>query len=175
MARRQALFAAALILVQSATVAQGMGMGMGMDMQMGRASESPDSTMIEQAAPSDSLAAIALARVRAIFSEHCISCHGDRRPSAGLGLSTEADLAALTRTTSSEVDTLMLVVPGHPEASYLLMKIKGSDGIIGNRMPLGAKPLSDTDVGAVEQWIRSLALPDTTAPQLEGDAGNPSE
>jgi mono/diheme cytochrome c family protein len=175
MAKRAILVAAALILVESAAAAQGMGMGM--HMGRARASGSPDSTMVEQTAPapSDSLAAVALAKVRAMFAEHCNMCHGGRRPSAGLGLSTDADLAALTQTTSTERDTLMLIAPGHPDASYLLMKIKGSDGIIGNRMPLGAEALSSKEVAMVEEWIRGLAVPDTAAPAAAGDEGSSND
>jgi mono/diheme cytochrome c family protein len=134
-----------------------------------------DSTVSTPTAPAqpDSAAAAALAKVRAVFSEHCIRCHGSKRPAAGLALATEADLAALAKTASAGRDTVMLVAPGRPEASYLLMKIKGSEGIIGNRMPLGAKPLSDEDVGIVEEWIRSLAVPDTTThPTVSAEEGS---
>jgi mono/diheme cytochrome c family protein len=176
MARRMALIVAALILMQSAAAAQGMGMGMGMGMGRGRSTEPPDSTTVENAAvaSSDSLAAAALAKVKAVFAEHCIGCHGDRRPLAGLRLSTDADLAALAQTTSSEIDTFMLVAPGHPEKSYLLLKIEGSKGIVGSRMPLGGRPLSKEEVGVVEEWIRSLAVADTTSQPPAGEAGGSS-
>lgn len=168
MARRTILIAAALVLVLTSAIAQGV------NTSEAATSGTPNSTVAERAAsaPPDTAAA-ALAKVRTVFAEHCDRCHGGRRPAAGLRLSTEADLAALTEMTGAGRDSVMLVVPGHPEASYLVMKIKGSKRIIGNRMPLGARVLSEEDVAIVEQWIRGLAVPDTTVrPTPSEDEGS---
>jgi mono/diheme cytochrome c family protein len=137
-----------------------------------RISGAPDSTMSEAAvsAPPDSTTAEALLKVRALFSKRCVYCHGGARPADGLDLSIATDLAALTETAEVETDSIALVVPGAPESSYLVMKIKGADGIVGSRMPLAAKPLSEEDVAVVEEWIRSLAVPDTTAEPAAADS-----
>ena len=54
---------------------------------------------------------------------------------------------------STEVPALMRVAPGDPEGSYLLKKVEGSAGIVGNRMGTG-----DPAEGAlVRRWIASGA------------------
>jgi mono/diheme cytochrome c family protein len=136
----------------------------------------PDTTMAEPAAPAPAdSAAAALVKVKDLFAKHCARCHGDKRPADGLRLSSEADLAALALTAGVVRDSFVMVAPGRPEASYLLMKIKGSDGIIGRRMPLAAKPLSEEDVAVVEEWIRGLAVPDTTSQPAATDSGNAND
>lgn len=166
MKKRTILIAAGLALMLVSTMAEGV------TTSDADPPEATGSGMAEPAAsaPPDTAAAAALVKVRALFAERCVRCHGGKRPAAGLSLATDADMAALTGTAAAGRDSLMLVVPGRPEASYLLMKINGSDGIIGNRMPLAARALSDEDVRIVEEWIRSMGVPDTTAQQLPTDA-----
>jgi hypothetical protein len=48
------------------------------------------------------------------------------------------------------------VVPGKPEESYLVAKLRGSEGIAGARMPLDEDALPEARVAAVEAWIRDL-------------------
>ena len=48
-----------------------------------------------------------------------------------------------------------LIEPGKPDDSYLMDKLKGSAGISGSKMPLGA-PLTDGDVQAFSDWIIDL-------------------
>lgn len=54
-----------------------------------------------------------------------------------------------------------LVVPGEPENSYLLHKIKGThleQGGAGARMPFAQRPLPEEVVKQIEQWIAQGAL-----------------
>jgi hypothetical protein len=55
-----------------------------------------------------------------------------------------------------EKPALMRVTPGAPDSSYLVMKITGTPGIIGSRMPFGRDPLSNEDVATIVEWINSL-------------------
>jgi hypothetical protein len=64
---------------------------------------------------------------------------------------------------SMEMPDLLRVHPGRPDSSYLIMKLRGAEGIIGARMPLVGDPLSEEDMNAVESWIRSLTEDDMTA------------
>lgn len=97
------------------------------------------------------------ADVRALFDNNCVSCHGGSSPAAGHNYSTNADLQKLVGMASAEKDSIMMIVPGHPEKSYLVMKIRGSSGIMGSRMPLGGKQLSDKEIGIVETWIKGMS------------------
>jgi mono/diheme cytochrome c family protein len=166
MLRRTTLFAVALAALLAALAVQSRS-------EPTANPDTPDSATAQATAQAtapatadaspDSVAAATLIRVSGLFAEHCSRCHGEKRPAAGLGLSSGADLAALVHVAAAGNDTLMLVVAGHPESSYLMMKVKGTDVIMGNRMPIGAKPLSDEEVGIISEWISGLAAPDTTA------------
>ena len=46
----------------------------------------------------------------------------------------------------------ILVVPGDSEASYLVAKLRGEDGIVGDQMPVGA-PLEAERLQLVIDWI----------------------
>jgi hypothetical protein len=50
---------------------------------------------------------------------------------------------------------LQLIVPGDPEASFLVMKMKAtsSSTALGAPMPYGFEPLSETQVETLRTWI----------------------
>ena len=48
------------------------------------------------------------------------------------------------------------VAMGDPASSFLVDKLRGRD--VGTRMPLGADPLPEEDIAAIEAWIRGGAL-----------------
>ena len=43
--------------------------------------------------------------------------------------------------------------PGDPNDSYMVQKIEGASGILGNQMPLGETPLPQATINAIRQWI----------------------
>jgi mono/diheme cytochrome c family protein len=88
------------------------------------------------------------ADVAPILTAHCNSCHNDSNQKAGLNLATVAGL----KKGGINGD---LIVPGKPEKSLLLERIKGHGGM--PRMPLGFAPLSAQQTKTVENWIRSGA------------------
>jgi len=47
----------------------------------------------------------------------------------------------------------VLVDPGHPELSYLVDKLRGTNLCQGTRMPLDAPALSAPDIATIEAWI----------------------
>ncbi len=116
--------------------------------------------------------------VRALFDNNCVKCHGGSTPAAGHNFSTDADLEMLVGKASAEKDTIDIIAAGHPEKSYLVMKIRGAAGIMGSRMPLGGKPLSDKEIGVIETWIKGMsqavAAPKAgSAKASSGSAGTP--
>ena len=46
------------------------------------------------------------------------------------------------------------VIPGDPENSYLIQKVEGRAGIVGNRMPNNGPPyLTDGQIRIIKRWI----------------------
>ena len=77
---------------------------------------------------------------RSLFAAKCVKCHGATTPAAGLDLSGGLDA----------LSALKQVVKGKPAVSALYQRI--ADG----SMPKGGTSLTDSDVGLVWDWIKSL-------------------
>ena len=45
------------------------------------------------------------------------------------------------------------VVPGNPEASYLIHKLEGRSTIAGVRMPVGGPYLTQGQIDVIKRWI----------------------
>jgi hypothetical protein len=87
------------------------------------------------------------------------ACHGVRGPA--LGLETSSAVAAyehLVGVPSEQRPELLRVEPFAPERSYLVHKLRGL-GMASEteQMPLGAPPLCEARIAAVEAWILSGA------------------
>jgi len=123
----------------------------------------------DAAARADSARAIApppAAVTAIIFKTSCGRCHGSDRPAVGLSLRAENFAAATIDVPSREKKEFKLVDTEAPEKSYLLMKIRGDEDTIGERMPIGSDPLSEHAIGVVEAWILEVsaaAAADTAA------------
>jgi hypothetical protein len=110
-----------------------------------------------------------------VFSKGCAfsSCHGGPNPAAGLDLQAGRSCAALVGHASCLFSGRVLVVPGHPEQSYLFHKIAGDDlgtnpdgpcaGLANgtpSRMPLAGQPLCQAQIDQVRGWIAGGATCD---------------
>ncbi|MEM6997083.1 MAG: hypothetical protein AAF721_41650 [Myxococcota bacterium] len=98
-----------------------------------------------------------------IFGARCggSDCHlGDGVLGGGLDLSEGGLVDALVDVPSQSTD-FTLVVPGDPDASYLLCKLDPScPDINGAVMPSGADPLPPEELTAIRQWIAGGATDD---------------
>ncbi len=92
-----------------------------------------------------------------VFASNCIRCHGTDSPAAGLSLTPDRFSSALIDMPTGEVEGLKLVDTKAPERSYLLMKIKGAEGIAGRPMPLGGPRLDAEATKTIEAWIAGLS------------------
>ena len=107
-------------------------------------------------------------RVRAeVFGRSCNQsvCHGQGAGDLDLTGGAE-DFDAVVGVEAEGAPGRTLVVPGDPDASYLLAKMRGDDDIVGELMPQGAgEPLAEA-VALVEAWIAAGAPDggDTDAP-----------
>jgi mono/diheme cytochrome c family protein len=96
-----------------------------------------------------------------VFTPVCSGCHaggGTALPRSMDLTSAAASHAALVNADAVE-SALNRVTPGQPDQSYLIHKIEGGPGIVGQRMPLGAPPLDTATIGAIRQWITNGAAP----------------
>ena len=98
-----------------------------------------------------------LAQVSEVFAISCVTsgCHSGGDPAAGLSL--EGDFAArIVGVASEQRSDFLLVDPGNPDESYLLLKVRGDDEIISQQMPPG-NPLPAEQVEIIRAWIASGA------------------
>jgi mono/diheme cytochrome c family protein len=100
--------------------------------------------------------------VRSIFTDHCVACHGGKSPSAGVSYQTDADLQKLVGEKATEDPKYDMIDPGKPDQSYIVMKIKGASGIVGQRMPLTGGYLSNTQTKTIESWIAGMSTSSTS-------------
>ncbi len=91
-----------------------------------------------------------------IFTPICTTCHIGAGAPQGLRLDAANSFAMLVNVSSSEVQSLLRVNPGNPNASYLVQKLEGT-AASGSRMPLGGPFLSQTQVDLVRAWIAAGA------------------
>jgi hypothetical protein len=108
---------------------------------------------------------------RQVFSAICTQCHTGNAAPVGLRLDADESHDNLVGIPSGEVPALQRVQPGNAPDSYLIRKLDGAPGIIGDRMPLGQAPLSASTVDRIRAWINAGALaapdaPETTPPTV---------
>ena len=90
---------------------------------------------------------VTFTQVQDVFAASC-SCHmGGQYPN----LSPNAAYASIVGAASSS--GLPLIDPGNPDNSYLYLKVTGTPGISGSRMPAGGPYLTDAQLQAVAAWI----------------------
>src|SRR5262245_36560152 len=84
----------------------------------------------------------------------CTTCHVGAQPSAGLRLGAATGYASLVNVASRNKPGAMRVIPGDPTNSYLIQKIEGAPGIVGERMPRTGGPyLTPNQITIIRRWI----------------------
>lgn len=90
----------------------------------------------------------------------CTSCHNAQgaRFAANLNLSGPDAHAQLVNVPSTGKPGATLVIPGDPDNSYLIHKIEGAPGIVGQRMPRNNGPfLTPGQILIIRAWIQQGA------------------
>jgi hypothetical protein len=89
----------------------------------------------------------------------CVTCHTNvgRAPAGNLSMAGDA-FSSLVNVPSRQQAGAIIVIPGDPENSYLIKKLKGTPGISGLRMPRNGPPfLTDGQILVIERWIQQGA------------------
>jgi hypothetical protein len=93
-----------------------------------------------------------------IFTPICTQCHAGANAPLAFSLEASVSYGNLVNVPSVEVDDLMRVRPGQPDSSYLVLKVEGAPGIVGERMPRLLPKLAAEEIQAIRDWIAAGAL-----------------
>jgi len=93
-----------------------------------------------------------------VFTVTCAvsNCHGGAGAQYGLRLDPGFSAGNLINVPSPRDPNLIRVVPGDPDASFLIQKLQGTQ-TLGNRMPDGGPYLTTATVNVIRQWIQDGA------------------
>lgn len=94
-------------------------------------------------------------KIRPIFEEHCIECHGGRQPKGDLNLEFR-----------SGWENSGVVEPGNPNASSLMAAVGYEDPDIAMPPKDKGGKLSDAKIRAIEEWI-AMGAPDPRVNPVE--------
>ena len=98
------------------------------------------------------------AEVINIFNENCVRCHAGGLNGKELNLRPEYIITSAVDQPSKKKPEIVIIKPGNPENSYLMMKIRHDPGIEGRPMPLGREELSVENIQRIADWIASLSV-----------------
>lgn len=90
----------------------------------------------------------------------CTNCHTavGRNPAGGLNLTHDLAYDNLVNQPSRNKPGAVRVVPGDPSNSYVIQKLEGTPGIVGQRMPFNGGPyLTDGQMLFLRRWIANGA------------------
>src|SRR5206468_11973127 len=93
-----------------------------------------------------------------VFTVTCAvpGCHGGAGAQQGLRLDPGFSAGNLINVPSPRDPNLIRVVPGDPDASFIIQKLQGTQ-TLGDRMPDGGPYLTTATVNVIRQWIQDGA------------------
>ena len=96
-----------------------------------------------------------------VFTLNCATtgCHFGAGAPQGLRLDAASSFALLVGVASTEESSVLRVVPGDPDNSYLVQKLEGTASS-GQQMPLNAPALPQSTIDVIRQWISDGAIDD---------------
>ena len=97
--------------------------------------------------------------IQPLLDADCVVCHKEPNGSLGLFLTPDDAVAALVDQPSAYDETITLVTPFNPEASFLLAKLIDNPAH-GLKMPLGEQQWPAETVQLVSDWIAAGATHD---------------
>jgi hypothetical protein len=116
-----------------------------------------DALVTDVVAALPSVATVSFAAdVQPILTANCalVGCHSGAFPQAFLNLEAGQAYASLVNVASVECPAFMRVLPGDPDASYVVFKLQGFGPCFsGVQMPFGAPPLPPAQIQLVRDWV----------------------
>jgi hypothetical protein len=107
-----------------------------------------------------------------IFTPICSVCHAGAGAPEGLRLDAANSYNLLVGVPSTEVPSVLRVMPGDPANSYIIQKLQGT-AAVGARMPFGCPStqpcLSASTIAFIQQWITNGAPPAAAAGAAASD------
>ncbi|MEX0899830.1 MAG: hypothetical protein WD081_03975 [Gammaproteobacteria bacterium] len=98
-----------------------------------------------------------------VFTPICTVCHAGSTAPNGLRLEAGVSHGMLVNVASVNESSVMRVLPGDPDNSYLIHKLEGTQNV-GERMPLGGPYLDAAVIGAIREWIEDGAAASSPPP-----------
>jgi Bacterial Ig-like domain len=98
-----------------------------------------------------------------VFTPICSPCHSGATAPEGETLDAAHSYNSIVGVPSTEIPTLDRIKPGDPDNSYLVQKIEGAPGIVGAQMPYHEKPLAQSTIDAIRQWVTDGAPQGTSS------------
>jgi hypothetical protein len=86
-----------------------------------------------------------------ILAKNCSGCHSGDRPGLKKG---KLELTSFEKLLKGTTTNKKVVIPGNPEESSLVLRIKGEET---PRMPRGDNVLSDEAISKIERWVKAGA------------------
>jgi hypothetical protein len=101
------------------------------------------------------------ADVEPLVLERCLACHEVEEPKARLVLEAGVGYHQMVGRASTQVEDLLIVAPGDPEASYLWHKLDftAAEGQGMPRTAFGARRLPPDELALFRRWIEAGAQP----------------
>ncbi len=103
-------------------------------------------------ARSDDATAFFESKIRPLFLERCVECHGEKKQKGALRLDSRGGW-------QKGGDSGPAVVPGKPEESLLIKAVRYTDEDLAMPPKKKSGKLSDADISALEQWV-AMGAPD---------------
>ncbi len=103
--------------------------------------------------------------VQSIFTANCAlsNCHLGPNAQEGQRLEEGFSYQSIVGVPSNQVPSLFRIEPGNAADSYLVRKIDGGPGILGQQMPRGAPPLPASVRDVIRNWANAGAPADSVA------------
>ena len=127
--------------------------------------KAPDGAAAGDAAaesPSPAAASLFQSQIAPTLQAACATCHLTGQEAGKMSLIPAKAIATLVNVDAIGAKGVKRVVPGDPDASYIIMKLEGTHvakGGIGGSMPFGAPKLPPEKIAAFRQWIAEGARP----------------
>lgn len=98
--------------------------------------------------------------IQPLFNRRCVVCHRSDDPVGGMVLEPGYSYDQIVKSPSTE-SALLRVDPGHPDKSYLQLKIEGRHAAVGkgSQMPPHINWLRADEQALVRSWIANGAKP----------------